>query len=130
MACGSRCLTCKNVTDPNLTALKAILEVKENFKDMVDVQIVAFPQEGIVSFKNGEEIMEEALKMGADVVGAIPHYEFARDMGVESVKIAFDLAEKYNKLIDIHCDEIDDPNSRFLEVVVAEAIRSNLYCLC
>lgn len=115
-----------DTTDPNLTALKALLEVKEKFKNLVNVQIVAFPQEGITSFNNGASLLEESLKMGADAVGAIPHYEFTRDMGVESVKTAFKLAEKYNKLIDIHCDEIDDPNSRFLEVVVAEAIRTGM----
>lgn len=115
-----------DVTDPKMTALKALLEVKESFKDLVDVQIVAFPQEGILSYPNGLELMEEALKLGADAVGAIPHYEYTRDMGAESVKIAFQLAQKYNKLIDIHCDEIDDPNSRFLEIVVAEAIRTGM----
>ncbi|MDV3427901.1 MAG: cytosine deaminase [Bacillota bacterium] len=115
-----------DVTDPEMTALKALLEVKEKFKDLVNVQIVAFPQEGILSYPNGTELLEEALKMGADAVGAIPHYELTRDMGAESIKIVFKLAEKYNKLIDIHCDETDDPQSRFLEIVVAEAIRTGM----
>lgn len=115
-----------DVTDPEMTALKALLDVKESFKGLVDVQIVAFPQEGIISFPNGTELMEEAMKMGADAVGAIPHYEFTRDMGVESINTAFKLAEKYDRLIDIHCDEIDDPQSRFLEVVVARAIQTGM----
>jgi len=115
-----------DVTDPDMTALKALLEVKEKFKDLVNVQIVAFPQEGILSYPNGTELLEESLKMGADAVGAIPHYEYTRDMGAESIKIVFKLAEKYNKLIDIHCDETDDPQSRFLEIVVAEAIRTGM----
>ncbi|WP_416150348.1 cytosine deaminase [Salipaludibacillus sp. HK11] len=112
-----------DVTDPTLTALKALLEVKEEMASLINLQIVAFPQEGILSFPNGKELVEESLLMGADVVGGIPHFEFTREYGVESVKIAFELAEKYNKLVDFHCDEIDDEQSRFLEVVAAEAYR-------
>ncbi len=115
-----------DITDPSMTALKAMVEVKEQFQDLVDVQIVAFPQEGILSFPNGRELMKEALEIGADVVGGIPHYEYTRDLGAESIKIIFDLAEKYNKKIDIHCDEIDDPNSRNLEIVAYEAIKRGM----
>lgn len=115
-----------DVTDPKLIALKALLEVKEEMASCIDIQLVAFPQEGILSFPNGIELMEEALKMGADVVGGIPHFEFTREYGVESLKIAFDLAEKYDRLIDIHCDEIDDEQSRFVEVVAKEAYEREL----
>lgn len=110
-----------DVTDPKLTALRALLELKEEMADFVSLQLVAFPQEGILSYPNGKELLEEALKLGADVVGGIPHFEFTREYGVESLKIAFDLAEKYDRLIDIHCDEIDDEQSRFVEVVAKEA---------
>ncbi|MCD2346963.1 cytosine deaminase [Clostridium guangxiense] len=110
-----------DVTDPELTALKALIKVKEAMKDFVDIQIVAFPQEGINSFPNGYELLEEAIKLGADVVGAIPHFEFTREYGVDSVKKAIELSVKYDKLVDIHCDEIDDEQSRFVEVVAAEA---------
>jgi cytosine/creatinine deaminase len=112
-----------DVTDPELTALKALLEVKEEMASYVDLQLVAFPQEGILSYPNGEELLEESLRMGADVVGGIPHYEFTREYGVESLQTAFRLAEKYDRLVDIHCDEIDDEQSRFVEVVAAEAHR-------
>ncbi|WP_423409006.1 cytosine deaminase [Heyndrickxia sp. MSNUG] len=115
-----------DVTDPKLTALKALLEVKEEMASYVDLQLVAFPQEGINSFPSGAELLEEALKMGADVVGGIPHFEFTREYGVSSLKTAFDLAEKYDRLIDIHCDEIDDEQSRFVEVVAAEAYERGL----
>ncbi|WP_099360770.1 cytosine deaminase [Fredinandcohnia onubensis] len=115
-----------DVTDPSLTALKAMLEVKEELKDYVDIQLVAFPQEGILSYPNGVELLEEAVKMGADVVGGIPHFEFTREYGVNSMKIAFDLAEKYDRLVDIHCDEIDDEQSRFVEVVAKEAYERGL----
>ncbi|GED16733.1 cytosine deaminase [Aneurinibacillus migulanus] len=110
-----------DVTDPALTALKAMLEVKEEMAPYVDIQLVAFPQEGILSYPNGIELLEESLKMGADAVGGIPHFEFTREYGVESLKKAFDLAEKYDRLVDIHCDEIDDEQSRFVEVVATEA---------
>lgn len=110
-----------DVTDPELTALKAMIEVKEELAEFVNIQLVAFPQEGILSYPNGKELLEEAVKLGADVVGGIPHFEFTREYGVESMKIAFDLAEKYGKLVDIHCDEIDDEQSRFVEVVANEA---------
>ncbi|WP_328187183.1 cytosine deaminase [Marinobacter sp. OP 3.4] len=112
-----------DVTDPQLTALKAMLTVRERMTDLVDLQIVAFPQEGIWSFRNGRELMEEAVRLGADVVGGIPHFEHTRDYGVESVRWLVELAHKHDRLVDVHCDEIDDPQSRFLEVLAAEALR-------
>lgn len=112
-----------DVTDPSLTALKAMLEVREQAAGFVDLQIVAFPQEGILSFNNGRELMEEAMRLGADVVGGIPHFEFTRDYGTESVRWLMELAHKHDRLVDVHCDEIDDPESRFLEVLAAEALR-------
>ncbi len=115
-----------DVTDPNLTCLKAIMELKEEVKDLVDIQITAFPQEGMYSFKDGDKLVEEALKMGADVVGAIPHFEFTREMGEKSVKKTVELAMKYNKLIDVHCDETDDEQSRFLELLAAESYMNGI----
>lgn len=115
-----------DVSDPTLTALKAMLEVKQEIADWVDLQIVAFPQEGILSYPNGVELLEEALRLGADVVGAIPHFEFTREYGVESLHKTFELAAKYDRLIDVHCDEIDDEQSRFVETVAALAHRDGL----
>ena len=115
-----------DVTDPKFTCLKAIMELKEEVKDIVDIQIIAFPQEGMYSYKDGDKLVEEALKMGADVVGAIPHFEFTREMGEKSVKKAVELAMKYNKLIDIHCDETDDDQSRFVELLAAEAYTNDI----
>jgi cytosine deaminase len=112
-----------DVTDPQLTALKAMLEVRERTADRVDLQIVAFPQEGIWSFPAGRDLMTEALRLGADVVGGIPHFEFTRDDGVASVRWLVELAHRHDRLVDVHCDEIDDPASRFLEVLAAEALR-------
>lgn len=115
-----------DVTDPNLTALKALLQLKDEMAEAIELQIVAFPQEGIVSYPRGAELVEEALRLGADAVGATPHLEFTRDDGVTAVKKAFELAERYSKLVDIHCDEIDDEQSRFLEVVAAEALHRGM----
>ena len=112
-----------DVTDPKLVALKAMLEVKETMAPWVNLQIVAFPQEGVLSYPNGLALLEESLQLGADVIGGIPHYEFTREYGVESIQKIFELAAKYNCLVDIHCDEIDDEQSRFVEVVAAEAYR-------
>ena len=115
-----------DVSDPTLTALKAMLEVKKEIAPWVDLQIVAFPQEGILSYPNGEKLLDQAMAMGADVVGGIPHFEFTREYGVESMHIAFDIARKYNKQIDIHCDEIDDEQSRFVETVAALALKYDM----
>ncbi|WP_273820463.1 cytosine deaminase [Pseudomonas asplenii] len=110
-----------DVTDPTLAALKAMVEVREQTRHLIDLQIVAFPQEGIESYKNGRELMTEAVALGADVVGGIPHFENTRDQGVSSVKFLMDLAERTGCLVDVHCDETDDPQSRFLEVLAEEA---------
>ncbi|WP_114195438.1 cytosine deaminase [Edaphovirga cremea] len=110
-----------DVTDPTLAALKAMLEVKEEARSLIDLQIVAFPQEGIESYPNGRKLMEQAIEMGADVVGGIPHFENTRVQGVSSIKFLMDLAERTGCLVDVHCDETDDPHSRFLEVLAEEA---------
>lgn len=115
-----------DVTDPELTGLKAMLELREEMKDIADIQIVAFPQECMYSYKNGDKLVEEALKMGADCVGAIPHFEYTSEMGVKSVKKAVELAVKYNKLVDIHCDETDDEMSRFVEILAYEAMDNGI----
>jgi len=108
-----------DVTDPNFTALKAMLEMKEELKDIVEIQIVSFPQQGMYMYKGGVELVEEALKMGADVVGGIPHYEPAREFGEKSVHDIVRLGLKYDKMIDVHCDETDDTHSRFVELLNA-----------
>ncbi|AJE16699.1 cytosine deaminase [Stutzerimonas balearica] len=110
-----------DVTDPTLSALKSMLEVREETRHLIDLQIVAFPQEGIESFKGGRELMTEAIAMGADVVGGIPHFENTRDQGVSSIHFLMDLAERTGCLVDVHCDETDDPQSRFLEVLAEQA---------
>lgn len=116
-----------DVTDPDLTALKALVEVREMVKDYCELQIVAFPQEGILSYPKGKELMIEAINLGADVIGAIPHYEFTREYGVESLKYIMEIAKEKDLLVDVHCDEIDDEQSRFLETLAAETVRLELF---
>lgn len=112
-----------DVTEPRLIALDALLELREEARGWTNLQIVAFPQDGIYSRPENAGLLEEALRRGADAVGGIPHYELTREDGVRSVHRIFDLAEQYDRLIDIHCDEVDDDQSRFVEVIIAEAIK-------
>lgn len=115
-----------DVCDPNLTALQALVDLREEMKEIADIQIVAFPQEGIPSYPNGKNLMTEAMERGCDVVGGIPHYEITRDYGIESLDFVFALARKYDKLIDVHCDETDDEQSRFVEHMAALTLREGL----
>jgi len=116
-----------DVTDPNLVALEALLEIRENVRDVVDLQLVAFPQEGIYSSAGGVELLGEAARRGVDGIGAIPHFEDTREDGVRSVEHAMALAAEHGLFVDIHCDEIDDEQSRFVEVLAAQAIRLGLH---
>jgi cytosine/creatinine deaminase len=115
-----------DVCDPSLRALRALVELREEARGLVDLQLVAFPQQGILSFDGGADLMRKAVELGADVVGAIPHYELTREDGVESVRFAMALAEEHGLRVDIHCDETDDEHSRFVETMVAETIRRGM----
>jgi cytosine deaminase len=127
LACGvTHIRTHVDVCDPNLTALRALLEVRDEWRDTITLQIVAFPQQGIYSFPDGEALMVEALRLGADVVGGIPHYEWTREYGERDVKTALRLAAERGLRADLHCDETDDEQSRYLELVAAETIRLGL----
>jgi len=111
-----------DVCDPELTALRALLEVREEVRDLCDLQLVAFPQDGVLSFPHGKELMRKAIEMGCDLVGGIPHYEWTNAMGEEDVHYAFELAKEFNRDIDCHCDETDDPQARFTEVMAADTL--------
>ncbi len=110
-----------DISDPKLVALKALLEVKQEISPWLELQLVAFPQEGLLSYPGGLELLQQALELGADVVGAIPHFEYSREYGIESLQQAFKLAHQYDRMLDIHCDEIDDEQSRFIETVATLA---------
>lgn len=113
-------------TEPNLRTMKAILELKEELKQYVDLQVVAFPQDGIFAYQGMDSLLEEAIKMGADVVGGLPQAELTREDGIKSIQYVFDLAEKYDKLIDIHTDETGDDQSRFTEVIAKFTIERDM----
>ncbi len=115
-----------DTTDPSLVGVKTLCAIRDELKDKIQIQVVAFPQDGMLSYPNGLALMEQALEVGADVVGGIPHFEYTRELGEESVKTLIGLARKYDRLVDVHCDEIDDPNSRFLECLAYEALKYDM----
>ncbi|NRG32139.1 amidohydrolase family protein [Niallia circulans] len=106
-----------DISDSDLTALHAIMELREELKSFLSLQIIAFPQNGIISCPENQERLEKAILLGADAVSAVPHLESTREEGIQSLEFAFSLAKKYEKEIHIFCDEVDDEHSRFLEVV-------------
>jgi cytosine deaminase len=115
-----------DVCDPRLRALEALTGLREEFEGLVDLQLVAFPQQGVFGYEGGRQLMRRAVEHGADVVGGIPHYELTREDGVASVIFAFDLAEEFELQVDIHCDETDDDHARFVEVMAAETIKRRM----
>ncbi|MHA2333730.1 MAG: amidohydrolase family protein [Candidatus Hodarchaeales archaeon] len=106
-----------------LVPLEGLLKVKKKYGDLIDLQIVAFPQEGIIKDEGTKERLKKALDMGADVLGGMPHNEMTENDSIQHVNILFDIAEEFKVHIDAHVDETDDPDSRTLEQVAAEAIR-------
>jgi cytosine deaminase len=115
-----------DVTDPGLVALEGLIELRDKVREIVDLQLVAFPQEGICSFPDGDKLLEEAARRGVDAIGAIPHFEDTREDGVRSLELAVDLARRHDLFVDAHCDEIDDEQSRFIEVLATHALRTGL----
>ena len=115
-----------DVTDPSLLAVDVLLEVKEEMKDWVDIQLVAFPQDGLLRSDGGKDLLLAALDKGVEVVGGIPHFE--RTMGEGSTAISWlcGVAEARGLLVDMHCDETDDPHSRHIEQLVHETHRLGL----
>jgi cytosine deaminase len=112
-----------DVCDPELRAVRGLVELRAEVGDQMDIQLVAFPQQGIMSFEGGADLMRRAVALGVDVIGAIPHFEISREYGEQSVKFAMALAAEHGLRVDIHCDETDDDHSRFVEVMAAETIR-------
>ena len=112
-----------DVTDSELKGLRVLRQVREEVRDLVDIQIVAFPQDGIFTSPGGEDRIRRAVDLGVDAVGGIPHCELTREDGVKDVEFAFALAEKKGLMVDIHCDETGDEQSRFIETMAACSIR-------
>jgi len=122
----TRVRTHADTTEETLTGVEALLDLRDDVADLVDLQVVAFPQDGLFTAAHHEDLLAEALEMGVDVVGAIPHNEHTREDGVDSVKTAVSLADRHDLPIDLHIDETDDPNSRFTEVLAAEALERDI----
>ncbi len=127
LACGVQSVRSHvDVCDPQFRALHGLAALRKEFAGLVDLQLVAFPQQGIYGFEGGPDLMRRAVELGCDVVGGIPHYELTREDGVESVRFTFALADEHGLRIDIHCDETDDDHARFVEVMVAETIKRGM----
>ena len=115
-----------DTSDPKLVTAEALLEVKERVKPYIDLQLVAFPQDGYYRAKDGVASLERALDMGVDIVGGIPHFERTMDEGRASVEALCRIAADRGLPVDMHCDETDDPMSRHIETLAAETVRFGL----
>ena len=115
-----------DTSDPSLLAVDALLEVKKQVAPYIDLQLVAFPQDGVLRTKGGVENLKRALDRGVDVVGGIPHFERTSEQGAASVKLLCEIAFDRGLLVDMHCDESDDPLSRHIETLAFEAQRLGL----
>jgi len=115
-----------DVSDPRLLTVRALLEVRAQVKPYIDLQLVAFPQDGYYRAKGAAEALAQALDMGVDVVGGIPHFERTMADGTASVEALCRIAAERGLRLDLHCDETDDPMSRHIETLVAQTIRFGL----
>ena len=115
-----------DTSDPSLLAVDALLEVKRRVAPYLDLQLVAFPQDGVLRSPGGVENLKRALDKGVDVVGGIPHFERTMSDGAASVKLLCEIAAERGKLVDMHCDESDDPLSRHIETLADETQRLGL----
>ncbi|PKO40337.1 MAG: cytosine deaminase [Betaproteobacteria bacterium HGW-Betaproteobacteria-3] len=115
-----------DTSDPSLLPVQALLEVKKRVAPYLDLQLVAFPQDGVLRSPGGLENLKRALDLGVDVVGGIPHFERTMSEGAASVRLLCELAAERGKLVDMHCDESDDPLSRHIETLAFEAQRLGL----
>ncbi len=115
-----------DVSDPRLLAVQALLEVKRRMAPYLDLQLVAFPQDGLLRTPAGLENLQRALDMGVEVVGGIPHFERTMAEGTRSVTLLCELAARRGLRVDMHCDESDDPLSRHIETLAFEARRLGL----
>ncbi|MCW5665294.1 MAG: amidohydrolase family protein [Piscinibacter sp.] len=116
-----------DVCDDRLLAVEALLHVRERVKDYLDLQLVAFPQDGVLRSPNALANLKRALDLGVDVVGGIPHFERTMADGAESVRLLCELAAERGLRVDMHCDESDDPLSRHVETLAFQTQRLGLH---
>jgi cytosine/creatinine deaminase len=115
-----------DVSTKNEAPLRGLLRARDELADLATIQVTAFPQDGIYSDPANDDLFENALRLGADCVGGIPHYEPTAELGLREVHRVFELATAYGRRVDVHCDETDDPSSRFLEVMAHDTARHGL----
>ena len=115
-----------DICDPKLLAVEALLEVKKRVAPYIDLQLVAFPQDGVLRAPGALDNLKKALAMGVDVVGGIPHFERTMADGAASVRLLCEIAASQGRLVDMHCDESDDPLSRHIETLACETQRLGL----
>lgn len=124
VAYGTPCIrTHAGTTEKTLTTVKAPVKARELFKDLVDIRVTVFPQDGMITEPENAEHLRKAVELGADNVGVISHNEYAREDAVKSIEIAFEIAKEFDRGIDGHVDETDDPISRNLEVVAKYTLK-------
>jgi cytosine deaminase len=116
-----------DICDDRLLAVEALLHVRERVKPWIDLQLVAFPQDGVLRSPHALANLKRALDLGVDVVGGIPHFERTSDQGAESVRILCELAADRGLRVDMHCDESDDPLSRHVETLAFHTQRLGLH---
>jgi len=116
-----------DVCDDRLLATEALLHVKQRVAPYLDLQLVAFPQDGLLRSPTALANLKRALAMGVDVVGGIPHFERTSEQGAESVKLLCELAAERGLMVDMHCDESDDPLSRHIETLAFHTQRLGLH---
>ncbi len=115
-----------DVCDDRLLAVEALLDVKKRIAPYIDLQLVAFPQDGYYRSPTAAKNLERALDLGVDVVGGIPHFERTMEDGPRSLRALCEIAAKRGLMVDMHCDESDDPLSRHIETLAAETTRLGL----
>ena len=115
-----------DTSDPSLLPVRALLEVQRRVAPYIDLQLVAFPQDGVLRTPGGLDSLTRALDLGVQVVGGIPHFERTMADGAESVRLLCELAAQRGLPVDMHCDESDDPHSRHIETLAYQAQRLGL----
>ena len=115
-----------DVSGENEAMVRGLLRVRDELADLCTVQVTAFPQDGIYAREGDERRLENAVRLGVDCIGGIPHYEPTTELGLREVHHIFELAKSHHRRIDVHCDETDDPASRFLEVMADDTVKHGL----
>ena len=115
-----------DVSGENDAMVRGLLRVRDELAELCTIQVTAFPQDGLYAHDGDEQRLEAAIRLGVDCVGGIPHYEPTAELGLREVHRVFELAKAHNRRIDVHCDETDDPSSRYLEVMADNTVKGGL----